>query len=229
MNPTQERWLPVVGHEGYRVSADGRVLGKSGKILSPVDNGHGYFSVAISGAPRRYVHQLVLEAFVGPRPPAYQARHLNGCRGDNRLENLAWSTPSENARDKRQHGTDHYANRDSCSHGHRFTPENTKVRDRGPTADGSDRITERVCMTCSREHDRKKSAVRSAERIPKPPRTRCRRGHDISGDNGHVRAKRYERQDGSVGVSETVTCRTCERGHSRRSEAKRKAARHSRK
>jgi len=31
--------------------------------------------------------------------------HLNGIRGDNRAENLAWKTPSENNWDKLRHGT----------------------------------------------------------------------------------------------------------------------------
>lgn len=47
------------------------------------------------------VHQLVLEAFVGPRPKAKQGSlidvlHINGDPTDNRLENLKYGTRGEN-------------------------------------------------------------------------------------------------------------------------------------
>lgn len=53
----------------------------------------------------RLVHRLVLLTFVGPCPDGMDARHLNGIPGDNRLTNLAWGTPKENAADKARHGT----------------------------------------------------------------------------------------------------------------------------
>jgi hypothetical protein len=54
----------------------------------------------------RYVHRLVLEAFVGPCPAGHYARHiLNNDRTDNRLVNLAWGTPIQNMEDKKRHGT----------------------------------------------------------------------------------------------------------------------------
>lgn len=52
-----------------------------------------------------YIHQLVLEYFVGPRPPGYYACHNNGKRDDNRLSNLRWDTPAQNGLDKHKHGT----------------------------------------------------------------------------------------------------------------------------
>jgi hypothetical protein len=51
------------------------------------------------------VHALVLEAFVGSRPPRMQVAHGDGDRTHNALPNLRWATPSENQADRERHGT----------------------------------------------------------------------------------------------------------------------------
>lgn len=52
---------------------------------------------------RRYVHHLVLEAFVGPCPDGMEACHNNGNGLDNRLENLRWDTHDNNMYDSIVH------------------------------------------------------------------------------------------------------------------------------
>jgi hypothetical protein len=52
------------------------------------------------------VHQLVLEAFVGPRPDGMESLHGLGGKLDNRYpENLRWGTSSENHLDQYRDGT----------------------------------------------------------------------------------------------------------------------------
>lgn len=119
------RTLPE--HDGYRVGSDGSVwscwqkfgiLGKGGafsiktsqwKRLSGSLNQDGYLRVKIKTASgsriERLVHQLVLFAFVGPRPAGCESCHNNGIKTDNRRENLRWGTPSENQQDAVRHGT----------------------------------------------------------------------------------------------------------------------------
>jgi hypothetical protein len=93
------------------------------------------------GFRKRAVHQLVLEAFVGPRPEwATDVRHLNGVADDNRLANLAYGTQAENARDAVRHGAHPIAARTHCKNGHEFTPENTI----------NDLVRGRLCLTCRR-------------------------------------------------------------------------------
>jgi hypothetical protein len=63
----------------------------------------GYSRMMVGGV-MRYVHQVILETFVGPRPPGMECRHLDGNPGNNRLANLCWGTCKENAADTRRHG-----------------------------------------------------------------------------------------------------------------------------
>lgn len=122
---TRERWRPVVGYEGlYEVSSKGRVrsldrviecLNRWGKVASRRVCGcvirpriGAYAMVTLSRADKPetlYVHALVLEAFVGPRPPGHEGAHENGNPYDNRLRNLSWKTPQGNADDRVRHGT----------------------------------------------------------------------------------------------------------------------------
>jgi len=51
------------------------------------------------------VHQLVADAFHGPRPDGLVVRHLNGVPSDNAPGNLKYGTDAENADDRKRHGT----------------------------------------------------------------------------------------------------------------------------
>lgn len=110
----EERWLPIPGFEGlYEVSDEGRVRclprhRVRGGVMRPSLAGKGYRKVQLVHKKRhehRYVHDLVLTAFVGPRPSGMEAAHGNGKRDDNRLVNLRWDTRSGNFADKAKHGT----------------------------------------------------------------------------------------------------------------------------
>ncbi len=108
MSDATENWKDVPGFEGrYCVSDLGRVYSLlSGRCLRPATGRSGHQVVALSlGAVTRYIHQLVLEAFEGPRPPEFRdCRHLNGDASDNRRVNLAWGSRNQNVRDRKWHG-----------------------------------------------------------------------------------------------------------------------------
>lgn len=96
-----EIWRPVADAPVYFVSSYGRVRGTSGRILKPRPNDKGYMRVTLALGPDvrldRYIHDLVLRAFVGPRPsPEHEADHQDDDRGNNRLSNLQWLTLAEN-------------------------------------------------------------------------------------------------------------------------------------
>jgi hypothetical protein len=110
-----EQWKDVVGFPGYEISDQGQVLSRRGRhrpptLLKPLETSvGGYRYVRLydldGGSSNVRVHRLVLEAFIGPAPEGMEGRHLNGDPADNRLTNLCWGTPLENADDKRAHGT----------------------------------------------------------------------------------------------------------------------------
>lgn len=140
-------WKPVVGFEGYyEVSDSGDVRSlRTGKIMAthPAKNG-GHLRLRLTDGVRKrrvFVHVLVLEAFVGPRPDGAITRHLDGDPTNNRLDNLAWGTPRENNQDTLLHGRHKGGapRRERCKRGHLLTPENTGVwKD------------QRRCLACSR-------------------------------------------------------------------------------
>ena len=135
---TIETWKPVVGYEWlYEVSDFGRVRSlpryggavpgrRSGRMYggaivsnytpkcSLYSDGIGYSQVVLHGhgvGKSRRVHQLVLEAFVGPKPDKWHGCHNDGDKTNNHLSNLRWDTHKNNFADKHKHGTDYQGER----------------------------------------------------------------------------------------------------------------------
>lgn len=157
-----ETWKPAHGYEGlYEVSDFGRVRSVrhrdtsrhflrfiGGKTLKPILNS-GYYGVNlyINGkAKLRKIHVLVLEAFIGPRPPGLFACHNDGNALNNHLSNLRWDTPSANIADSVEHRTHVEARKTHCSQGHPFTDGNTRISHDG----------KRVCKKCHRDRERER-------------------------------------------------------------------------
>ena len=106
-NEHEERWLPVVGFEGwYEISDWGRLKramsGKGtfvGRILcGGLDkDGYRYTSLSIDGIAHKVkIHRLVMAAFVGPCPEGKEVNHKDGDKTNNYVENLEYITHREN-------------------------------------------------------------------------------------------------------------------------------------
>jgi len=63
-----------------------------------------YYLCASEGAYRVSIHLLMLEVFIGPKPPGQEGRHLDGNRYNNHIDNLAWGTHQQNADDTCRYG-----------------------------------------------------------------------------------------------------------------------------
>lgn len=160
---TTETWKPVVGAEGwYEVSNLGNVRSLDreverargtwrmrGKALKPYPDSYGYLNLRISypeGRRMRLVHQLVLEAFVGPKPsPLHCACHNNDVNTDNRVENLRWDIHDGNMQDIVRNGNHFMKNKTHCKRGHEFTPDNIYW-----ARNKKGELNVRQCRTCSK-------------------------------------------------------------------------------
>lgn len=102
-----ELWRRIPGWPAYEASTEGRIR-RGHRVLACSVGKKGYRTVSLSREGEvtcRNVHSLVLAAFAGPRPDGMECCHNNGVRADCRLANLRYDTRSNNAKDKRLHGT----------------------------------------------------------------------------------------------------------------------------
>src|ERR1700704_4418541 len=130
-----EFWAPVAEAPTYDVSTWGRVR-RGDQLIECWPNKKGYHLVSLEIAGRdqlRYVHRLVLMAFVGPGNDQL-ANHDDGQKGNNRLHNLHWTTPSGNMQHAWATGLmpRTRAARATCRFGHPRTPMTRAAEGRPP-------------------------------------------------------------------------------------------------
>ena len=99
-----KHWKAIENYPDYQLSDQGRVRSfkdKSGAVryLGLTMDKDGYLQVNLCGngeVRTCKVHQLVLAAFLGPCPKGMEANHLDVNKRNNRLDNLEYTTHSEN-------------------------------------------------------------------------------------------------------------------------------------
>lgn len=160
MSDATERWLPVVGYEGYyEVSDQGRVRSITRRvrfvdgrsriapecILKPYlrPNGDRFYVTlwrdnAKDNVP---IARLVLAAFRGPAPDRADGCHNDGNSLDDRLSNLRWDSRRENVLDAVRHGTHQNTRKTHCPRNHLLAGDNIVTRRDKPG---------RQCKACNR-------------------------------------------------------------------------------
>jgi len=135
----EELWAEVPDQPGrYWASSLGQVRSRRG-ILKVIPRGKAGRPAVNIGGRKRYVHILVLEAFVGLRPEGLQGLHHDDDPQNNNIENLRWGTPSENGLDASRNGRLPHALRTHCPQRHRLESPNLM-----PSHPG------RSCLSCNR-------------------------------------------------------------------------------
>ncbi len=85
-----------------------------GKMLKPSRMKSGYQAVSIGGGTKVLSH-LVLETFIGPRPKGSVARHLDDCKDNYSLANLAWGSHAQNYLDRVRNDGGNHGERHGCA------------------------------------------------------------------------------------------------------------------
>jgi hypothetical protein len=108
------RWETIPSFESYEINDRGdvrrRVKAKTRQALIPMHPTklNGYLRVGLRSNNKyysRFVHTLVMLAFVGPKPDGMQVCHNDNNPFNNNLSNLRYDTPKGNSKDKRANGT----------------------------------------------------------------------------------------------------------------------------
>lgn len=163
-------WRELPGWEGlYAISNDGQVKSlprrrrKDERVLVPQrETGHPYWFVTLWIGKKPFhkrLHNLMLEAFVGPRPPGMCGLHTDDNPDNNQLSNLRWGTRSDNSFDMVANGNHNHARKTHCQWGHPLEGDNLIVTKR-----------QRSCKTCKH---RVQAEYYKRQEVPSRPVKSC--------------------------------------------------------
>ena len=93
-----EDWKEIESHKDFEVSTLGNVRYKGDKRSKhKILSGFGYYQVKLGGSRNYSIHNLVAEAFIGPKPgSSYRVDHIDNNKTNNNACNLRYLTHSEN-------------------------------------------------------------------------------------------------------------------------------------
>ena len=110
----KEEWIEI---NGYKISNYGKVINSKGYELSNKPSKDGYVSTTINMGEDygqvRGMHRIVATVFIPNPENLPEVNHIDGCKSNNRVDNLEWISKSGNQRHasdvlKRRVGKNHY-------------------------------------------------------------------------------------------------------------------------
>lgn len=112
------KWKPIPSLEHFEASTNGMVRTKLNKNgtgfskdyryikISTIKNGYNVFGTFRNKIHKTYfVHHLIAETFLGPRPDELYVCHKDGNKNNNGVNNLYYGSNSDNQKDRVLHGT----------------------------------------------------------------------------------------------------------------------------
>lgn len=108
-----ERRRDIKGFSKYQACDNGTIINKkTGRVLKAAPDRTGYMNVCLQENGHQYtkrVHRLVAETFMEqPNDESWQVNHIDGDKGNNRLDNLEFVTPGDNMRHAYANGLNHW-------------------------------------------------------------------------------------------------------------------------
>jgi hypothetical protein len=97
-----EQWTVIKSEEisnkkGYEISTKGRIKTPTGIIKNTFDMSSGYYRYqVVKGCKNHKIHRLVAIAFISNPDNKLCVNHIDGNKINNNVENLEWSTQTEN-------------------------------------------------------------------------------------------------------------------------------------
>lgn len=92
-----ESFRPCRRDRKYLLSTKGRIFNSATRnFLKGQKNSEGYITIWFAEGYNPYLHDLMTETFIGPKPKGFHVNHKNGIKTDNRPINLEYVTPSRN-------------------------------------------------------------------------------------------------------------------------------------
>ena len=92
--------MEIEGYKNYLIYDDGRVYNKKyNRFLKHIINSKGYYQIKLcenSKQKSHKIHRLIAIHYIPNPENKPEVDHINRDRSDNRIENLRWSTGSEN-------------------------------------------------------------------------------------------------------------------------------------
>lgn len=89
-------WKPIKGADGYFVNMEGKIKGRSGKVLKgAISGGYPRFGVGLLGSGH-FIHRIVAQAFIGDIPEGWVVNHLDEVKTNANVMNLEICTQSHN-------------------------------------------------------------------------------------------------------------------------------------
>lgn len=98
-----EQFKTIKGFKNYEFGNQGTIISlhrAEKRIIKDFNNGNGYRKIHLVNdrgiTVKKFIHRVVLEAFLGKCPKGFEVNHINRNRMDNRLKNLEYKRISEN-------------------------------------------------------------------------------------------------------------------------------------